>query len=92
MLRRYALPVSLLTFLLILQAQLWLGRGSVFHVRELRSQLQAQQSSNHALRLANARLTAELNDLQEGLEMVEEWARKVQDLIKPGEILVKIAK
>lgn len=91
MLRRYALPLCLLAFLLILQAQLWLGRGSVFHVHELRSQLQTQQANNSALRLSNARLTAELNDLQEGLEMVEERARKEQDLIKPDEILVKIA-
>ena len=85
-------PVGLIALLVIIHAQLWLGRGSVTHVAELKAQLQAQNQQNQQALLVNKQLAAEVRDLKEGLEMVEEKARLELGMIKPNEILVHIPK
>jgi cell division protein FtsB len=82
----------LLALLLVLQAQLWLGRGSIPDVMRLRQQLKEQQSQNALARLENDRMSAELHDLQNGMEMIEERARSEMGMVKPNEIFVQIAK
>ena len=49
-----------------------------------------QRAANDEARERNARLSAEVNDLVEGLEMVEERARLDLGMIKPDEILVQV--
>ena len=83
--------VALIALLVIVHAQLWFGRGSVTAVALLTNQLSAQQQKNQQAQLANNRLTAEVRDLKEGLEMVEEKARLELGMIKPNEIYVQIA-
>jgi cell division protein FtsB len=39
--------------------------------------------------LRNEQLTAELNDLADGTEMIEEWARQQRSMLRPGEVLVQ---
>lgn len=82
----------LLALLLLLQGQLWLGRGSLPEVMRLRQVLKDQNQQNGAARLANDRLSAELHDLKDGLEMVEERARSEIGMVKPNEIFVQIAR
>ena len=57
---------------------------------ELRSRLAAQQAVNDAARHRNEQLAAEVGDLKEGLEMVEEKARFELGMIKPDEIFVQL--
>ena len=45
-----------------------------------------------AARARNVRLQAEVRDLLEGLEMVEEKARAELGMVKPNEIYVQIAR
>ena len=80
----------LIALLVVLQAQLWIGRGSLPDVMRLRQQLKEQKQHNQAAQLANERLGAELNDLKDGLEMVEERARAEIGMVKPNEIFVQI--
>lgn len=80
----------LLALLVVLQAQLWFGRGSLPDVMRLRQQLKEQKQHNQVAQLANERLGAELNDLKDGLEMVEERARAEIGMVKPNEIFVQI--
>jgi cell division protein FtsB len=80
----------LVALLVAVQADLWLGRASLPYVMGLRAQLAAQKSTNDAARTRNARLAAEVNDLKEGLEMVEEKARGELGMVKPDEILVQV--
>ena len=86
------LPVVLAIVLVVLQAQLWLGRGSIPVVTELERKVQEQKLSNDKARLVNEQLNAEINDLKEGLNMVEERARNELGMVKPNEIYVQIAK
>ena len=82
----------LIGLLLVVQAQLWFGRGSVAEVRQMQHKLDEQKAGNALAQQANERLGAEVRDLQEGLEMVEEKARAELGMVRPNEILVQIAK
>ncbi len=85
------LTLALIALLALVQAELWAGKGGRSHVVQLQSQLQAQQQDNEVARLRNQRLSAEVSDLKEGLEMVEEKARSELGMVKPDEILVQLS-
>jgi cell division protein FtsB len=84
--------VVLAALVLLVQADLWLGRGSLPQVWKLQRDLAAQQQTNERARERNARVTAEVTDLREGLEMVEDKARNELGMIKPDEVLVQVSK
>jgi cell division protein FtsB len=87
---RLITPV-LLALLVVVQAELWAGKGGRSYVVHLQSQLAAQTAANTAANMRNQRLAAEVSDLKEGLEMVEERARAELGMVKPDEILVQIS-
>lgn len=82
-------PVILLALLGALHAQLWLGRGSVPRVNEMQRQIDAQKAANDHARQINTRLTSEVHDLKEGLDMVEEKARSELGMVRPNEVYVQ---
>ena len=84
------IAVLLALGLLWVQAQTWFGQRSAARVAELRTQLQQQEQANTQAREAQTRARAELKDLREGLEMVEEKARSELGMVKPDEIYVKL--
>lgn len=83
--------IVLAVLLVLVQAELWLGRGGVSKVLELQSRLDRQRAENEVARSRNAQLSAEVSDLKEGLEMVEEKARSELGMVKADEILVQVA-
>lgn len=89
--RRF-LPLVLIALLAVMHAQLWQGRGSLSNVKLLQAKLDAQKAKNVQAQLVNDQLAAEVRDLQEGLEMVEEKARGELGMVKPNEIYVQITK
>jgi cell division protein FtsB len=76
--------------LLAVQADLWFGKGNWPYVMSLQSQLDSQLSANAQATLRNQRLAAEVADLKDGLEMVEDKARSELGMVKPDEILVQV--
>lgn len=80
----------LLALLLVVQTQIWFGRGSVSQVQQIREDLQTQQMGNQQAQLVNDRLAADIKDLKEGLEMVEEKARMELGMVKANEIYVQV--
>ena len=89
---RRLVPAALIALLALLHAQLWFGRGSVPDVARMQEQLDALEQRNARAQLANTRLAAEVRDLQEGLDMVEEKARSELGMVKPNEIYVQITR
>jgi cell division protein FtsB len=85
------ITLGLLLLLALVQAELWAGKGGRSNEVQLHLQLQAQRKANDEARLRNQRLAAEVNDLKEGLEMVEEKARAELGMVKPDEILVQLS-
>ena len=86
------IPAILIALLVIFDAQLWIGRGSIPSVHDLRQRLDEQLVKNTQAQAGNEQLAAEVRDLKEGLEMVEEKARSELGMVKPNEIFVQIAK
>ena len=82
--------VVLAALLAVVQADLWFGKGNMPYVMSLRKQVDAQRVANAQARERNARVAAEVSDLKEGLEMVEEKARSELGMVKPDEILVQV--
>ena len=85
-------PVVLAALLMVVQGDLWFGKGNLPYVMGLQKQVDVQKQANTLLRERNARVLAEVNDLKEGLEMVEEKARSELGMVKPDEILVQLTK
>ncbi|MGE0499190.1 MAG: septum formation initiator family protein [Ramlibacter sp.] len=85
-------PALLIALLVIVHAQLWFGRGSLGNVAQMQARLAAQKASNEQLRRDNERVSAEVRDLKDGLEMVEEKARSELGMVKPNEIYVQVGK
>jgi len=85
------ITVALLLLLAGVQAELWLGDGGLPQVMRLQAQLDKRLQANTARRQDNQRLVAEVDDLRQGLEMVEERARADLGMVKPDEILVQYA-
>lgn len=83
--------IALLLLLAGVQAGLWLGEGGLPQVMRLQAQLDGKVKANAELKRANERLGAEVEDLRQGLEMVEERARADLGMVKPDEILVQYA-
>ena len=83
--------IALLALLALVHVELWFGRGGVPHVMSLNGDLTAQNEKNAAASQRNAQLRAEVLDLKEGLEMVEEKARFELGMVKPDEILVQVS-
>ena len=86
-----ALALVLAVFLIAIQAQLWVGRGSLPYVAHLREEVAAARADHDKARARNDQLQAELRDLREGLEMVEEKARFELGMIKADEVFVPLA-
>lgn len=84
--------VLLIALLVIVHAQLWIGRGSIPSVNTMQRKLSEQTLKNAKAQADNERLAAEVKDLREGLEMVEEKARQELGMVKPNEIFVQIAR
>ena len=75
----------LLFLLLILQYTLWLGEGGLVRVWSLNEQVAVQEQENAKLRERNRALEAEVLDLKQGLEAIEERARTDLGMIKKNE-------
>ena len=86
------ITVVLLVLLALVHAELWFGKGGVARVRELQARLGAQNATNELARQRNEQLDAEVRDLKEGLEMVEERARHELGMVKPDEIYVQVSR
>lgn len=86
------LPTILIALLLILQGQIWLGKGSVPTVIELEHKIQEQNELNAKAKRTNGQLNSEVSDLKEGLNTVEERARNELGMVKANEIFVQIEK
>jgi cell division protein FtsB len=85
------ITLGLTALLVLVHAELWFGKGGVPRMVELQRKLAVQKSTNDRARLRNDQLTAEVSDLKEGLEMVEEKARFELGMVRPDEIFVQLA-
>ncbi len=84
------LALALLIAIALLQYPLWLGKGSWLRVWEVDQKVRAQRETNQKLQSRNAVLDAEVRDLKQGLEAVEERARSELGMVRQDEIFFQI--
>ena len=84
------LGLVLAALLVAIQYPLWLGKGGWVRVWDVDRQLQAQRSQTEALQARNDALAAEVRDLKQGLEAVEERARFELGMVRQDEVYVQI--
>lgn len=73
-----------------LQYQLWFGVGGVKDVQRLEKAVASQEKLNSGLQARNDRLAAEVQDLKQGREAVEERARLELGMVKPDEVFYQL--
>ena len=74
-----------------LQYQFWLGEGGYFPHQALTQQIKQQAEVNDELKERNRILAAEVYDLKNGAEAIEEHARLDLGLVKPNETFVQMS-
>jgi cell division protein FtsB len=84
------LLLLLIAILVYLQYQLWFGNGSVQDVWQLHQEVEMQRQENLELRERNAALQAEVEDLQQGYDAIEEHAREDLGMVKKGETFYQV--
>jgi len=80
----------LVVLLVLLQYRLWVGDGSLAEVWDLYQQVEIQKSENRELRERNQALEAEVQDLKQGLEAIEERAREELGMTRDDETFYQI--
>ena len=84
------LLLGLLILLVILQVTLWFGGGGLLELWEQHQEVEARRGENARLRERNEALNAEVLDLKQGLDAVEEHAREDLGMVKEGEVFYQV--
>ena len=84
------LSLILVALIALIQYPLWLGKGSWMRVWEVDGQIRSQHDKNAKLQMRNAAMDAEVRDLKQGFEAIEERARSELGMIKQDEIFFQV--
>ena len=84
--------IILLLLVIGLQYPLWVGKGGWLKVWEVEQQLATLRDNNKQLERRNAGMDAEVTDLKNGYEAIEERARYELGMLKPDEVYVQVAR
>ncbi|HEY9043668.1 MAG TPA: cell division protein FtsB [Rheinheimera sp.] len=84
------LTLLLIVLLGLLQYRLWFGQHSIADYFRQQEELKSQQASNLELEKRNRVLRADVKDLQQGLDAIEERARNELGLIREDEVFFRM--
>jgi cell division protein FtsB len=85
-----ALAAILGALILAIQVPLWMGKGGWLRVWDVDQQLAAQSVKNERLEVRNAALAAEVKDLKQGSDAIEERARYELGMVKNDEVFFQV--
>ena len=85
-----AMIATLAILFVLLQFKLWFGDGSIKDGWRLNESIDKQSIENAQLKERNQALIAEVDDLKQGLEAIEERARSELGMIKKGETFYQV--
>ena len=84
------LTLALAALVVLIQYPLWFGKGGWLRVWEVDQQIAQQRQTNARLTARNGALDAEVRDLKQGLEAIEERARSELGMIRQDEIFFQV--
>ncbi|MDB4138580.1 cell division protein FtsB [Methylophilaceae bacterium] len=85
-----SLTAIFILLLILIQYPLWAGKAGWYNVFKLSNEYQAQKEINVELKKQNDALRAEVNDLKNGTDAIEEKAREELGMVKKGEIYFQV--
>ena len=86
------LAVALGVLIVLIQVPLWLGKGSWLRVWHVENELSKQKLKNSQLEARNAVFAAEVRDLKQGTDAIEERARLELGMIRRDEVFHQVVK
>ena len=84
------LAIVLAALVVLIQYPLWLGKGGLLRVWDMEGQIEQQRVASGKLKVRNAALDAEVRDLKQGMEAVEERARSELGMIRKDEVFFQV--
>nr|WP_050548432.1 cell division protein FtsB [Pasteurella multocida] len=82
----------LVAVLLLFQYDFWFGKNGYLDYKRTAQQIAQHKQENEKLSQRNQVVAAEIKDLKQGVEAIEERARFQHDMVKPDEIFYHIVK
>ena len=76
--------------IVLVQYPLWLGKGGWLRVRDVDRQVSGQVAKNEGLQRRNLALEAEVRDLKQGFDAIEERARYELGLVRQDEVFFHV--
>jgi cell division protein FtsB len=76
--------------ILLIQYPLWLGKGGWLRAWHVEEDVSREKSKNTALETRNAALAAEVRDLKQGTEAIEERARYELGMVRGDEVFYQV--
>jgi cell division protein FtsB len=84
------LSIILFSLLIVIQYPLWIGKGSWYDVFKLKQEFSKQHKINVDLSKENFALRAEVSDLTNGTDAIEERARHELGMVKGDEFFFQV--
>lgn len=84
------LALVLIVLLGWLQYELWIGKNGVSDFKVVDAEIEVQEQVNQSLQHRNTEMFAEIDDLRQGLDAIEERSRNELGMIKKGETFYRI--
>jgi len=84
------LSTILFSLLILIQYPLWIGKGSWYDVFKLKQEFSKQHKINVDLSKENFALRAEVSDLTNGTDAIEERARYELGMVKGDEFFFQV--
>ncbi|MGF1911139.1 cell division protein FtsB [Vibrio kasasachensis] len=85
-----AFALILLLLLGWLQYTWWLGKNGMSDYQMVSSEIEVQKQVNASLTSRNSEMFAEIDDLRQGLDAIEERARHELGMVKEGETFYRM--
>jgi cell division protein FtsB len=84
------LATTLLVVMILLQYRIWLSSSGVRELQRLESAVAAQRADNEQLAERNRQLAAEVRDLKNGMDALEERARSDLGMVAGNETFYQV--
>lgn len=84
------LTLCMLGIVILLQYRIWFGQNGVSEYRQLNNEVERQTASNTTLKQRNQLIYADIRDLREVGEAVDERARNELGMVKADETFFRL--
>ncbi|WP_386688643.1 cell division protein FtsB [Lonepinella sp. MS14437] len=86
------LTILLIAVLMLFQYDFWFGKNGYFDNQQTTEEIALKKEENMKLLQRNQVISAEIKDLKDGVNAIQERARQQYEMVKPNETFYRIVK